>query len=422
AGSFGSTPVVLVTNPATRAASGWGTAAPSWLAALDGTHPLAVPELETNSAGMLGMQALWQVGGKKAPAERRLAAALLRSGRSAVPTEGEALRAVAKGATGQPLVVTSERAMLAVNAASARPDLVAVFPSEGSPALDYPVYRVAPEARTASQGAGVDAVVAALTGAEGLAAARAAYLRSPDGSAPPAGAGGRVVRMPSPGAVEQGRFLVRLASIAKPSRVLVVVDVSESMRAAVPGTGLSRVQVAGKAAATAGDLLTDASSVGLWVFAVNLDGGAPYAKVAAVRPLGTALGGRTHRQVLVSSLLGLDERLAPGGTGLYRTARDAVRAAREEFDPRAVNTVVLMTDGTDEFGGGLTREQLVRTLTVEAGSAPDRPVRLVGIGIGPSADLGALRAMVAPTGGKAYRAETPAELRQVLLDVLARRG
>ncbi|MDQ1290122.1 MAG: Ca-activated chloride channel, partial [Actinomycetota bacterium] len=40
AGSFGSTPVVLVTNPATRAASGWGTAAPSWLAALDGTHPL----------------------------------------------------------------------------------------------------------------------------------------------------------------------------------------------------------------------------------------------------------------------------------------------------------------------------------------------------------------------------------------------
>jgi hypothetical protein len=48
-------------------------------------------------------------------------------------------------------------------------------------------------------------------------------------------------------------------------------------------------------------------------------------------------------------------------------------------------------------------------------------VRLVGIGLGAAANLEALRTMVAPTGGAAYRADSPAALQKVLFDALARR-
>jgi hypothetical protein len=43
------------------------------------------------------------------------------------------------------------------------------------------------------------------------------------------------------------------------------------------------------------------------------------------------------------------------------------------------------------------------------------------MGMGPAADMDALHAMVAPVGGRAYRAHTPQALRTVLFDSIAHR-
>jgi Ca-activated chloride channel family protein len=423
AGSFGTTPVVLVSSSPTIAATGWSDAAPSWTAALDGSRPLAAPKMSADAAALLTMQALWQAGGANAAAERRLAATLLTLSRDHSTDPYQALLSVRRGGTGQTLVFSTEQAALAVNRDSTTPNLTAVYPAEGSPVLDFPILRLAPELRTPAERAATDAVAAALVGPAGQRAARRIGLRDPAAGSAPEGVGPASFRkLAALPAADQARFFARLASLTAPSRILAVVDVSPSMQARVDGTGLTRLQLAGRAAAYAGDQLADTSSAGLWVFAARLDGSKPYRQLSPMAPLGREDGATTHRDALRKQLLSLGPQIADGGTGLYLTALWAVRATRAGYDPRAVNSVVLFTAGKNENSDGLSLNGLLQRLRADTAAEPHRPVRIVGIGIGPDADLAALQAMAAATGGAAYRAQTPAELEQILYDALSHRS
>jgi hypothetical protein len=424
-GSFGTSPVVLVTSTSLVDKLGWRATAPTWRSALDGSHTLAAPDLADRAPAQLAMIALWQTTGKGPDAERAVTAAVLAAARANTPTEDQALATAASGSLTAPLVATSEQEVVATNRDSSNPQLTAVYPSEGSPMLDYPIVRVTGADTEPGRRAGTDVVLARLRGAAARAAAKALGLRDATGRNGPqgqAGVLGTVKPLPPASVTEVTGFLSRLAALAVPSRMLAVVDVSWSMRQLVPGTGLSRVQLAGRAAISAGELMPDTSAVGLWEFATNLDGDKPYRQLTPLASLGSTDAGTTHRQVVYGLLAGLDSDLAGGGTGLYRTALDAVRALRADYDSRAVNTVVLLTDGTNENSPGITLDQLVQTLALDAAAAPDKPVRLVAIGLGPSADLDSLKTMVAPTKGVAYRAETPTQLRDVLYDAIARRS
>ena len=88
--------------------------------------------------------------------------------------------------------------------------------------------------------------------------------------------------------------------------------------------------------------------------------------------------------------------------------------------PTSVSSVVIVTDGRDEDVGSIGLANLVITLRKELD--PRRPVKVIGIGIGPDADLGALQAIAAATDGAAYSAVNPADLQTVLFDALRRRG
>lgn len=85
-----------------------------------------------------------------------------------------------------------------------------------------------------------------------------------------------------------------------------------------------------------------------------------------------------------------------------------------------MSSVVIVTDGKDEDGAGIGRETFLRTLRAE--TDPARPVKVIGIALGPDADLGALQQMVDVTGGGAYSAEDPNDLQTVLFDALRRRN
>jgi hypothetical protein len=202
--------------------------------------------------------------------------------------------------------------------------------------------------------------------------------------------------------------------------MLILLDSSLSMKEQVT-PGVTRIQLAVKAALDAGGLLPDTSAIGLWSFAGQQAQHHPYREVARVLDLGAPDGARSHRDVVYGALADAPKHLSPGGTALYDTTLAAVRAVRASYDPKAINSVVVFTDGANEYPEGIDLQEFRRKVTADAKAHPQAPIVLVCIGIGPAADMQALHAMVAPVGGRAYRAETPDELQTALFDSIAHR-
>ncbi|SFK91168.1 VWA domain-containing protein [Geodermatophilus ruber] len=420
AGSMASSPVVLATSRAAVDALGWAEAAPGWGEALAGEQPLVVPDLATSAEGLAALGAVRTALGGGEDADTAVVQAVLAARRGPSASPADALAAGVAGRDDAPLVPVSEQEVHAANAGSGRSDLVAVYPREGSPSLDYPVVRVG----TASDAAAaVDAAVRALTSDAARAAARAAGFRDADGN-PPADAGEATgTQEPAPSALELDpaaveSLLAQLSELAAPSRILAVFDVSTSMEA--PAGDGTRATLARDAARSALALVPGDFAVGLWVFADELDGEQDWTELVPTRALETEVGGAPQRDVLDQQLSTLPDRLSAGGTGLYDTTLAAVRAARADFDPTAVNSVLVLTDGTNEDADGVGLDQLLATLADEAD--PGRPVKVIGVALGPDADLQALEEIAGATGGAAYSAVDPADLQTVLFDALRQRG
>lgn len=422
--SFASSPVVLAGGTAALAARGWTTTPPTWAAALT-TKPLAaLPDPRQSAAGLAALAALTQRLGNDAVGQRALAAAVLAASRQASSTLDQARAAALDNEAAGPVVVTSEVAMVDANRTQGSGVLSAVYPEAVAPTLDYPLVQVARARYSPAQAVAVSSVLAALTAPQAQASVHAAGLRDPKGTIAPQADGvssPALTQLPVLTSAQTEAFLLRLQSLSLPSRLLTVIDVSLSMRAPVPGTQLTRIELAGQAAAGAGNLLAGDSSAGLWVFALDLPGGKPWRELAPIRELDAAEGGDTHRRALISTMNQLSGELSGGGTALYATTLAAVRRVRATYDPRAVNAVVLFTDGTNENEPSLSLSALVKQLRADAAAEPDKPVELIAIGLGPSADMAALRAMAQANGGEAYRAQTPQALQTVLFDAISRR-
>ena len=253
---------------------------------------------------------------------------------------------------------------------------------------------------------------------------RAAGFRDREGAAPEGAGPETGVQEAAPASLQLDAaalqaLLGRLSSLATPSRLLTVIDVSTSMSA--PAGDGTRATLARDATKSALTLLPDTYSGGVWAFAYHLDGDRDHVELAPLRQFGADAGGKTHRQLLVEQFDSLPSLLSPGGTGLYDTTLDAVRASRDAYDPGSVNSVVLITDGEDDDdAAGLELGALLDTLRAEAD--PARPVKVVGIALGPEADLDALQQIADATGGAAYQALDPQDLQGVLFDAIRRRS
>jgi Ca-activated chloride channel homolog len=420
-GSVAVSPVVLATSRAAAEELGWTRRPPTWGEALTSGRALAVPDLSASAEGLSALAVVRNSLGNDADADNAVVSAVLAAGRGGGPaTLGDALAAARDGGTDAPLVPVSEQELLAANEGVDDPTLVAVYPRDGSPALDYPVLRVG-ETPDAERPA-VDAVVRALTSRGGHPAAREAGFRSPDGAAP-RDAGPRTGTQQAATALlrlEPGQvsaLLDRLSSLAAPIRLLAVFDVSASMAERV-GDG-TRATLARDAAKSALTLFPDRSALALWVFARRLNGDSDWQELVPMRTLGTDVDGRPQRAVLAEQLDTVPDRLRPGGTGLYDTVLSAFRHAKADHSDSFVSSIVVITDGRDEDGGSVGLEGLVSAL--RQGADPARPVKIIGIALGPDADLGALRQIADATGGAAYPATDPNDLQTVLFDALRQR-
>jgi hypothetical protein len=420
-GSIGSSPVVLATSQAAVDALGWAEAAPGWGAALASDQGLAVPDLATSAEGLAALNAVRTALGGGPDADNAVVQAVLAAQRGQALSVADGLSAGQAGDADAPLVPVSEQEIFTLNQDAEGSSLVAVYPSEGSPSLDYPVLRVG--SSSGAQATAVDAVVRALTSDTARTAALGAGFRSSDGEAPPDAGEATGIRAAAPtalaldpGAVQA--LLTQLSRLSAPSRILAVLDVSKSMEA--PVRNGTRATLARDAAKATLSLVPGEFALGLWVFAYQLEGSQDWAELVPTRELDAEAEGRTQRDVLDEQLDSIPDRLTPGGTGLYDTTLAAVRAARENFDPTAVNSVLVLTDGTNEDDdAGLELDRLLEVLGSEAN--PARPIKVIGVALGPDADLQALERIAAETGGAAYSAVDPADLQTVLFDALRQR-
>lgn len=424
--SLGSSPLVLATSRAVVDRLGWGAKAPSWASAFGSGRPLAMPSAAEHAESLVALATLWQRLGKGLPADQALIGASLLAARSA-DLSGEQALQLAQGDTADaPLVPTTEQAVFSTNRAASSSALTAVYPADGSPVLDYPVLRITVSrgaAGSTARTAAVDRVVSRMRSAPARAVAVAdGFRQDPDAGPKAAGVSADPVTvLPGPDAGVLRAVLGRLAALAKPSRMLALVDVSRSMEAQVPGEdGVTRIQLTAAAALQGVQLLPDDASVGVWVFSGGLDNGRDYQVLANADPLGsTSDDGRSRRDVVLAAITSVPGRLRTGGTPLYDTVLAGVRALRNDYDPASVNSVVVFTDGANQNSDGITLQRLLRELRDEADT--ERPIPVFTIGIGPDIDRSALEQISEATGGRSFEVNSPAEIRTALLQGLASR-
>ena len=317
-------------------------------------------------------------------------------------------------------VAVSEQAVVARDRSAGGDPIRVVYPGAGAFVLDYPVAAVGtdPAARVAA------ADLAAALGSEPVRTAlQQAGFRAPDQSAGPDLPVGGIdpnhrepADPPTAQAVDDAIRSVQVTN--EPSRMLAVMDISGSMRAAVPGTDEDRIGLAKEAAARGLGLYRADSDIGLWEFSTDLTPTSDHRELIGISSLGPDGQGGTGAAKLAAALNGL-RAIPNGGTGLYNTTLDAVRTVRSGYDPARVNAVLLLTDGINDDVNSISLDQLLSTLTAE--QDPARPVPVIAIAFGPDSDVDALQQISRATGGATYLSQDPRQIGEIFLDAVGQR-
>jgi Ca-activated chloride channel family protein len=318
------------------------------------------------------------------------------------------------------LVATYEREVWHYNSGHPAVLLQATYPLGGQLAADYPF--VVPNASWVS---GLDRRVAAgfrsWLASAAVQARLASYgLRRANGVLDPAltrgdsGLNGRAlapepIRSPDGPAAAQAvwRLLTQRVS------VLALIDVSGSMADPVAGTTMSKLQIAVAAAAAGLQLFSDADHIGLWEFSSQIDGDLDYRELVPLGPAGGKVGQVTRRQASVAAQQGLRPRT---GTGLYDSVLAAYQSAVASYQPRYVNTVVLITDGKNDDRTSISLDGLLGAL--QHSYQVTRPVHVVAIAYGADADYAVLNRIAKATDGLAFNSPDPREIGQVFLTAI----
>ncbi len=317
--------------------------------------------------------------------------------------------------SGGPAVVTEQQV------AQLGDGFAAAVPDSGTVMMDYPLVVTAPgDERDAAAGR-ADDLMSAL-GSDSARDALTAHGFRTDGAPLPDGRGVGAVaalQIPDPAAAETA--LKKWSVLAVPVRSLVLFDVSGSMSYAAGG-GNSRMQLTQQAARIGESLFPDNTQLGLWAFSLNLDGPQrDHRELVPVRRLDAPAesGSGTQREAVGAAVDELGG-LVGGGTGLYDTVSAAYRTVQSTYDPNAVNSVIVLTDGENEDPVSLTKQQLLDQLHREAD--PARPVLIITIGITDDADAEVLQEISEATGGSSYLARNPADIPKVFAQAIAQRG
>lgn len=418
--SLASSPLVVVASP--TEASSLAAHAPSWATLFAGT--LNVPDPLASAAGALTVLTSDTLSsGDTSQANTALVATMAKLSHEmlAKPTAG--FDQLAATSDSKELFTASEQAVIAQNKAKGNTFAVAVYPTDGSLSLDYPVVRLSHPKDDPALAAAAGAFEQQLRTTAAQQAYGALGFRSADGE-PPAGVGaaqgvipggGTPLKMPTP---DRTLDAIRLwQATVEDTNILVVLDVSGSMSEPA-GNGKTKIQVASEAALAARSFIPDTSKLGLWVFSSNQTATTPWAQLVAPGLMSDKVGSVNRREAILQAITALPGRVH-GETALYDTTRAAWEAARADYDPERANSIVLMTDGQNEYNNSIGLSDLLDTLKSEYD--PNKPIQITTIGIGDQADKNALQQISDATHGTSYVVTNPDDIRGVFLDVLLHR-
>ena len=214
--------------------------------------------------------------------------------------------------------------------------------------------------------------------------------------------------------------LQRWRLLSMPGRSLVLVDTSGSMDFVMPGTDRTRIQALVETATAGLGQFPDDAALGLWAFGGDAGrDGLPYAEVSPLLRLDTPVDDGTYRDALAGALGSLPG-LVGGETDLYRSVLDAYDMVRESYDPNAINSIIVISDGANDATSSLGREDFLAQLRERVD--PSRPVVVVTLGLLEDADPATLAEISAATGGSSHIARTPDEVVQVFAQAIGQRG
>ena len=418
--AIASTPLVLVASPARAATlpgatTGWGSIGTGKLPAL-----VADPTVSTD--GVLGLLALRAVLGSGSTANAQLVGVMIALSHAKLPSAAAGFARLGAQPVTAPPFVASEQEVIIANRTHHSTYAAAIYPSDGTLSLDYPVVQLAQGGHDADLGAAATAFEAQLRTAAARSQFAAAGFRDASGDPIPgvvSGAMGsaRLHLLPEPTRGQADQALRAWSAASEDSRLLAVIDVSGSM-SDTTANGQTKIQLVVSAALAASSFFPPGSDLGLWAFSTQQTATTDWAQLVPLGPIDARLGAVTRRQALLAGANSLPGRVH-GNTALYNTTLAAFEDVRTTYDAAKVNSVVIMTDGRDVNPGGISLAQLLAALRAQVN--PARPIPIITIGVGKDVDADALRAMSALTGGKTYLVTDPTQIRGVFLDAILQR-
>lgn len=335
-----------------------------------------------------------------------------------VPDLGTALRRLTVGSVS--VIPMAESDVMAHNAANIAPSLAAGPATGTQPISDYRLVSIGNNTSSTRSDA-LKAVETALTSPAGIRALAAEYLRPADGTALPGsaergGTNANLTPLSQATAPAVAAALATWAVTGRRGRAIGVLDVSGSMAAPVPGSKLTRMQLAVAAGQRAVQAFASDSELGLWVFSTKVDGNQDFKELVPTRPLGEPVGKVSQRAQLTGALKTLTYK-PNGGTALYATVLAATRKARATYVLGRLNAVVLLTDGAEEDPRSMGLPALLAQL--KADRVPTEPVRVIMIAYGAQTNNAALTQIAKATGGKLWLSKDPRDVDKVLAQALA---
>jgi von Willebrand factor type A domain-containing protein len=323
-------------------------------------------------------------------------------------------------------VDTTEQEVVAQNAREPGTPLVADYDPLTTIPLDFPFVPLAPAAigqLTQAQQHANNVVLLRILSPQAQARFAAAGFRTGSGTL---GSGiGRQqgvlpVALASPLQVPDHTLQMLQASwadVSRRARILLVMDESGSMADALPGSRVSKMDLAKQALTAVVRQVAPDSELGLWTFTAGRS--KDYVERVPLGPLDEKVGGQLRRNALTAAVAQM-QPVSTGNTGLYDTALAAFRQTSDAYTFGRLNAVLVLTDGrNDSDPGGISLGGLLGSLRAEFDKS--QPVRILTFAYGTDADRPTLNRIAAATDGKSYSTVRPDQVGTLLTDVLEQR-
>jgi Ca-activated chloride channel family protein len=322
------------------------------------------------------------------------------------------------------VTVTSEQAVIAYDRGNPAQTLAAQYPTGlraklGTAMLDYPFVL------TTSNRADQDAArefEQSLRQPYAVKLIRYAGFRTADGvaDAMPAsfGLNSQVLQEAAAASASEAQTNLEVwGKLELGSRLLVMIDTSQSMGLPDGNGSQTLADETGQTSKIGLSLFPDSTQIGLWEIADNLAGAKPYQQLVSIGSLPDELGLITRRQELQQ----IDDTLRPDGRPLQlnNAILAGYKAMIAAYRPHYSNALIVLTAGVDDGPGDMSTAALqaqVRRLF-----NPQRPVQILIDQIGTAGRFQDLQSVAILTGGAAYEVRKPSEIAQVFIESFSHR-